>query len=424
MQVYIESYGCSANQNNSEIISGLLQRSGFIIVNDPKNADILILNTCVVKGATERKMRSRIEELLKIKKKLIVTGCMPDVEAKIIKSISPEIVLVGNHAIKEIVNAVRRMIEGNPIDYITKNNEIKLCLPKAPINRVIGITQISEGCLGNCAYCYTRYAKGSLFSYPKDLILKSVEADLKAGMKEIWITSQDNAAYGLDNNKRELPALLKSILNLRHRFMLRLGMMNPDNVMKILPDLIDVYEDKKMFKFIHIPVQSGSDNVLESMRRRYKAKDFVRIVKAFREKFSDITIATDVICGFPSESEEDFQKTIDLIDEIKPDVMNISKFTSMPNTLASRMKQLNSEVVKKRSIILTILHRKFLIEKNKGLVGKVLRCIIDEKEGDRIIARTPSYRKVIVNSGNIGDIADVEITGYTENLLIGKIKSR
>ena len=161
MYIYIETYGCSANQNNSEILVGLLTRNGFIVIQDPKLADAVIINTCVVKGPTEQKMRSAIQ--LYKNKKLVVCGCMPDVEAKIIKEIAPKASILGTHHFKDIIRTIKKAIEGERIELIDKQDEIKLCQPKMPKNKIVGISQISEGCLGSCTYCYTKLAKEIFF---------------------------------------------------------------------------------------------------------------------------------------------------------------------------------------------------------------------------------------------------------------------
>jgi MiaB-like tRNA modifying enzyme len=419
MYAYIETYGCSANQNNSEILAGMLTGAGFIVIQDPKLADIVIINTCIVKGPTEQKMRSAIG--LYKSKKLIVCGCMPDVEAKIIREIAPKASILGTHHFSDIIKVVRKTIDGERFEVVDKTDEIKLCMPKMPKNKIVGINQISEGCLGECTYCYTRLAKGKLFSYPKDLILKSIQNDIDSGAKEIWITSQDCAAYGLDKGKRELPELLNSILKLKGKFFIRLGMMNPNNVKPILKKLIECYKDKKMFKFIHIPIQSGSDKVLEEMDRKYKVKDCIEIIEKFRKEFPEMLISTDMICGYPTETDDDFQMTLDLMKKIKPNIINTSKFWAMPKTFASRLKQLNSEVIKSRSTRLSFLQKQIGLEINKNLLGKEYHCIVDDYGKQSMISRNLNYMPILVEKAKIGDIVDLKINGFSEAYLIGEI---
>ena len=207
--VYIETYGCSANKNNSEILAGLLKQSGYEITNNEDIANIIIINSCIVKGKTENKIKRRIQDIAKNypNKLAIITGCMPETDAKQLKQLNPNLILLGTHHIMGIV----RLIKDNTDDkldwkkqneYLELRDEEKLLLPKIPYNKLISIIQISEGCLGKCTYCKTRLAKGKLFSYSQDKILDTIKSDLQNGAKEIWITSQDNGCYGLDRGKQ------------------------------------------------------------------------------------------------------------------------------------------------------------------------------------------------------------------------------
>ncbi|MBI5148460.1 tRNA (N(6)-L-threonylcarbamoyladenosine(37)-C(2))-methylthiotransferase, partial [Candidatus Pacearchaeota archaeon] len=414
--IYIETYGCSANQNNSEIIAGILKQAGLDITDSLQIADIVILNTCIVKGPTEQRMISRIKELSKLNKKFIIAGCMPDVHSFLIKEIAPKALLIGSHHVHEIGKAIKRLVEGR-IDekfqqqLISKENEIKVCVPKIRQNKIIGITQILEGCLGECKYCITRFAKGKLFSYPASKIVENIKQDLNEGCKEIWLTSQDNAAYGLDFdplriNKRDekitisrLPYLLNDILSIKGNFYVRLGMMNPDHVLPILNELIECYKSEKMYKFLHLPIQSGSDKILMEMNRKYKVKDFLRIVREFRKYFPYLTLSTDIIVGYPTEMNGDFEKTVNLIKEIKPQLLNISRFHGHAGTEAARLKQLDDKIIKKRSSLLTKLHSQIALEENKKLIGKEFKILVNKHGfGKTWLARTQDYRLIALHS--------------------------
>lgn len=418
---YIETYGCAANQNNSEIMIGLLERAGFNIVSDKKIADIAIINTCIVKGPTLQRMISRIKKLGS--KKLIVAGCMPDVEVAQIATLAPKASLLGGHHIKEVCKVAKALIERKRLVLIEHTNEVKLCMPKTRQNPIIGISQISEGCVGNCAFCIVKEAKRKLFSYPAEAVLKNVKADLQAGCKEIWLTSQDSGAYGLDSGKGKLPQLLNSILLLPGKFYVRLGMLNPNNVLPILDKLIECYENKKMFHFLHLPLQSGSDKVLKSMRRQYKVKNFVKIVNSFRKVIPDLTLSTDIICGYPTETKADFVKTFELIKEISPDIVNISKFWPMPGTEASKLKQISINEIKKRSSKLMSLANKISLAKNKELIGLQYICLVDRRGFDGTwLARNHAYKLVVLRSKEnlLGKSIYVKISDATPHYLIGE----
>jgi len=424
--IYIETYGCSANQNNSEIIAGILTRAGFNIIISEKDADIAIINTCIVKGKTLQKMFSRIENVSR-NKRVIVTGCMADIPSQVsrLKRLGKEISFVGSHHIKEIAKVVGNVIRGKEVELTRHKDEIKLCMPKIKANNVIGITQILEGCLGNCTYCITRFAKGSLFSYPKEQIIINIKADLDGGCKEIWLTSQDNAAYGLDTEENEkLTDLLADILKIKGRFLIRLGMMNPNHVVPIIDKLIECYKDEKMFKFLHLPLQSGSDKVLKDMNRKYKVKDFVKIVSAFKAKFPDMMLGTDIICGYPTETSDDFRETLELMNKIQPDIINISRYWPMPGTPAALIKQLPDEEIMKRSNALSRMFTDLVSAKNKKFVGMNAECLVDKKGFENTwLCRDGNYRLVAVKSDGkiLGKTILVRLKKAMPHYLIGEI---
>jgi MiaB-like tRNA modifying enzyme len=422
--VYIESYGCSANLNNSEIISGLLQSAGLFIVSNPKIADLAIINTCIVKGPTEERMRARIKELArKFGSRMIVSGCMPDALSDEIKKISPKASLIGSHYLHEIRNAIKKISQGKIVCLRGQKNEVKLCVPKINKNKVIGITQILEGCLGNCSYCITRQAKGRLFTYPQEKIIENIRNDLKNGCKEIWLTSQDNAAYGLDEGKAKLPELLNEIFNLKGKFFVRLGMMNPNHVLKILDELVECYKNEKMFKFVHIPLQSGSDKVLNDMEREYRASDFIRIIKKFRKEFSNITLSTDIIVGYPTETEKDFQETLKIIREAKPDILNISKFWPREKTEAAKLEQLDAKEVKGRATEAMEIHKIIALEENRKMINWRGMCLVDRHGFDNTyLARNRDYKLIALNGKNLlGRFLNAKIKAVTPHYLFGDV---
>ncbi len=361
LYIYFETYGCVANQNNTEIMKGLVRQAGLEITSNPDIADILIINTCVVKEPTEKKIERRLQDLRKKcpEKPIIIAGCMPEVRADRLRY--NNLYLLGTHHVKDLPKLIRKIYENKykEEEFLSLRYEEKLCLPKISIKKEVGITQISEGCLGNCSFCIVRLAKHSLFSYSKEKIIENVERDVKAGAKEIWLTSQDNASYGLDREKRELPKLLKKILGLKGKFKVRIGMMNPENVLPILSDLIKIYKHEKMKPFLHLPLQSGSDKILKAMNRKYSVSDFLKIVKKFRKEIPDLFLSTDIIVGFPSETEKDFQETLKIIKKIKPQQLNLSRYWAMKGTQAAKLKQLPVNLVKERIKKLVQIYKQY-----------------------------------------------------------------
>jgi MiaB-like tRNA modifying enzyme len=345
MKVFIKTFGCELNRADSEVIAGLVNKAGFELVDSIEKADVVIVNSCGVKLPTQNKVLDYIKKVPK-NKKLIVGGCLTKMLN--VKFYAPNIDLVfDTNSITKIVSLIRKNKS-----FLSDKQESRIGLPIVRIKKEIAIIPINQGCMGSpCSYCSVKKARGELKSYKKEDILKQVEKAVEEGCKKIRLTAQDTGCWGKDFGEK-LPDLLKSVLDIKGSFEVRLGMSNPNYVLEYLDEMIKVYKNPKMKKFLHIPVQSGSDKVLEDMKRRYTVDDFKKIVTRFRKEIPNICIATDVIIGFPTETVEDFNKTVDLVKEVEPEVLNISKFCPRPDTVASNMKQLLSQEIKRRSVIL------------------------------------------------------------------------
>jgi len=267
---------------------------------------------------------------------------------------NPNASIVGPDSIEHIADAAQAALEGRKIIFIADSRRTKSGLPRHMKNKDVGIVPISSGCLSNCSYCGVKFARGRLKSYPAEKIVEDVENLVKSGCREIWLTSQDNGCYGMDSGETNLAKLVGNVCEVDGEFVVRVGMMNPTYVKngQMLGELIDAMKNDKVQKFVHIPVQSGSDDVLNAMRRGYVVADFEKIVAEFRAEIPDIIVSTDVIVGFPTESEEDFAATVELVKRTRPEKVNISKFGARPGTDAAKMKQLDVKVVNERSRIL------------------------------------------------------------------------
>ena len=430
--VFIETYGCAANINNSEIMKGLLKQSGYEITNNSNIAEIIIINSCIVKGKTESKIKRRIQDLSKLyKNKLfIISGCMPETDFNSLKKINPDLLFLGIHHIKDISQIISDYFDNEfnsnmQKEYLSERKEEKILLPKIPENKLISIIQISEGCNGQCSFCKTRLAKGSLFSYPSDKIIKQIENDLQQGAKEIWLTSQDCASYGIDQGKPLLPELLNEILKLKHNFKLRLGMMNPNNVYPIMGELIQIYKSPKMYKFIHIPIQSASNNVLRNMKRPYEIKKVEKIIKQFKKEFPDIVIATDIITAYPTETEQDNQSNLEFIKEFKPDVLNLSKFSSHRGTEAGKLKPLDIKIINRRASELMQIHRETAEKNKQKYKDKTISIFINKKISENLYeARDDNYNIILISSKDksiLGKNLDVQIKQVGVHHLIGEM---
>jgi threonylcarbamoyladenosine tRNA methylthiotransferase CDKAL1 len=417
MKIGVVTYGCAVNKADSELMATLLKDEGFELVLESEKADIILVNTCIVKGPTEDKILRKLKDLQKAGKKVIIAGCMSKAYPKITDKF-PGFAVIGTNSM-DITEVVRNyLIEGKSKEVREAGEKV---LPKkVRYNEYIDIVQISEGCLGFCSFCSTKLARGKLISYSPDAIVKEIEQSVKNGAKEIWLTSQDNGCYGFDIGTN-LTELLKRIVQIPGDFKVRNGMMNPGYLNKFLDDLVEVYKDEKVFKFAHIPVQSGSDKVLKEMKRGYTTKDFEGIVSKFR-KAMDLTISTDIIVGFPTETEEDFQETMDFLKRIEVDFLNLSKYWPRKKTEAGEMKQLPRDVVAARSRKAGELSTKIIKTHNKDWIGKKCSVTFTEKKSENSVGRNSLYRPVLVKGNLIGKTCSVTITDTKKSELIGKCK--
>jgi MiaB-like tRNA modifying enzyme len=412
----IKTYGCSANFAEAEMMKGLLAEADFKIVDSVEDAFIVILNICTVKGDD-----SALKEIRQIKeqhpyKKIIISGCIPKHLVETIRELVPEASLVNTHNIRKVVSVVEETLHDNPISVLASNKKPKINLPRIRKNPVVGIVPIATGCIGRCAYCSVKLIKGDLISYPIESVIEEIRQCVKDRCKEIWITAQDTGCYGVDTGTN-IAELLKKIIEIPGDFKIRLGMANPKSVLQNLEELIKVFKHEKMFKFLHIPVQSGNDKVLKSMNRPYEIADFKHIVKRFREEIPEISISTDMIVGFPGESEEQFRDSLLLIDQIKPDVLNISRFVARPGTRAEkRENQIPGGEIKDRSRKMSSQFEWTAFSQNRKWKNWEGEMIIDEHGKDgTFVGRNHAYKPIIVSGDFVlGQTIKVRITDTTK----------
>jgi len=400
-RVFIKNYGCSSNTADAEILAGCLTQAGFQITETETQADLLIFNTCAVKGPTENRIIADIKQAPK-GKKILITGCLPKISYERLCREAYFDGAMGPSVGREIVEVATRVLAGEKVIALEAQKEKPpLNLPHKTTNPVVSIVPINFGCLGSCTYCCVVQARGSLKSYNIKEIMQRVESDYAAGAREFWITSQDTASYGREIHV-DLAELLLAIDRLQGDFRVRVGMMTPNLVLDIQEKLLATFSSPKVYKFLHLPVQSGDDSVLKDMRRFYSVAQFREIVEAFRCEFPDLTLATDVIVGFPGETEKAFQNTLRLLEEVKPDITNVSKFFARPKTVAWEMKDslVSKDETKRRSATAAEIAKKLSAENNKRWVGWCGDVLFDEqgKVDGSWVGRNFAYKPIAVKS--------------------------
>ncbi len=399
VKVYLEAYGCSQNIAETYMLG---QAMGEIVKN-PKEADAILIGTCVVIEHTENRMLRRIRELKKYGKKMVVYGCLPSARRELLNMDVLPIATWELERADEILN-----------------------LDKSPMDEVflwdaIATIPIANGCLGSCTYCITRIARGRVRSRGIEWIKNSVKKALKMGAVEIRLSAQDTAAYGKDAGTN-LAELINEITAISGKFYIRVGMMEPRETLKILPQLLNAYSSPKVYKFLHLPVQSGDNEILRRMNRGYEVEDFEYIVGRFRERFPEMTLSTDIIVGFPGENDETFAHTMELVSKIKPEILNITRFSPRPKTPAYKWKRPSTNKVKEWSQRITALHMKNMHRRFESMLGKEFRVVVPSRgKRGKYLARSLNYEPVLLDNAEIGKEYLVRIVKYEKSHLVGKI---
>ncbi len=420
VRTYIKTYGCTLNRADSDIMAGLLEGGGVEVVGSERDAEVIVLNTCTVKRPTEQRILDNIKRLVKGDARLVVAGCMAGANADVIRKHAPNAVIVTTGSIDRIVDAVADANNGAASDYSRHAGPDKPALLKAN-GSVIARVPVSEGCLSACSFCETRFARGRLNSFPEDVILRAVENAAKAGSKEIELTSQDMGAYGADR-KTDIAGLMREISEIDGDFKVRIGMLNPDHLHKYIDELIAAFDSDRFYRFLHLPVQAGSDRVLMDMGRGCGSGTFMDHVKRLRRGVKGIAIETDIIVGYPTETEEDFDETLGLLKTARPDMINISRFGAREHTRASRLRQLGQLEIKRRSVAASRLARRIQKEKNVSYVGRTIPVLLTEPARGSLNGRTDSYRQVVVRDCDAGGLAaggyaDLNVYSASSNAL-------
>ncbi len=370
-RVFIETHGCRYNFGDTAKLVEILKHQGCTIADSPDEVDAVIVNTCTVVGPTERRMLRRLSAFSD--RELYVTGCMPEVQLGAILAVCDP-VIIPTAAIQECYRKVGTVAGSS-----------------------VGVVQLAQGCNGTCTYCLTRFARGPLKSFPPEEIWRQVRALAAAGTAEIQLTAQDASSYGRDTGL-SLAGLLADMEDAPGNYRIRVGMMNPATVMEDLDGIVDAFSGDRIFKFIHVPVQSGSDAVLKRMGRRYTAEDFCELVAAFRNRYPDITIATDMIAGFCGETDRDFSASLDLLRRIRPNKVNVTRYSRRPFTPTAGEKDFPDSVKKERSRLMEACAGEIYATANAEHIGTEIPFIVTEtlRKGS-VMARSPTYLGIVIN---------------------------
>jgi len=424
---HIETYGCTANRGESRQIERALRDGGHRPVDSPAEADVAILNTCTVVEKTERNMLRRAKELESETADLVVTGCMALAQGEEFRAEGVDARVCHWDEVAQVVRNGECPTPGAPaastgapgVGAGTDSAGDDAGAPEPILDGVVGILPIARGCMSDCSYCITKHATGKIDSPPVEANVEKARALVHAGAKELRVTGQDTGVYGWDTGERKLPELLDRICAIDGDFRVRVGMANPKGVHGIRDELAAVFaENEKLYDFLHVPVQSGSDDVLGDMRRQHQVREFVEVVETFDDALGEWTLATDFIVGFPTETDADHEQSMALLRETRPEKLNVTRFSKRPGTDAADLKGLGGTKKKERSKAMSDLKMDLMAETYGDMVGDrrgVL--VVEEGTGDSVKCRDSAYRQVVVQNASEyglepGDFAEVEVTSH------------
>ncbi|XP_038302074.1 threonylcarbamoyladenosine tRNA methylthiotransferase isoform X1 [Canis lupus baileyi] len=431
-KIWMRTWGCSHNNSDGEYMAGQLAAYGYEITENASEADLWLLNSCTVKNPAEDHFRNSIKKAQEENKKIVLAGCVPQAQPRqdYFKGLS----IIGVQQIDRVVEVVEETIKGHSVRLLGQKKAngkrlggARLDLPKIRKNPLIEIISVNTGCLNACTYCKTKHARGNLASYPIDELVERAKQSFQEGVCEIWLTSEDTGAYGRDIGTN-LPALLWKLVEvIPEGAMLRLGMTNPPYILEHLEEMAKILNHPRVYAFLHIPVQSASDTVLMEMKREYCVADFKRVVDFLKEKVPGITLATDIICGFPGETDQDFQETVKLVEDYKFPSLFINQFYPRPGTPAAKMVQVPAQVIGERQQVLVteesfdskfyVAHNRFyeqvLVPKNPTFMGKMIEVDIYES-GKHFMKGQPVSDAKVYTPSISKPLAKGEVSGLTE----------
>lgn len=439
-KVYIETMGCQMNKSDSERMFGMLSHFGYEETDNSKEADLVMVNTCSIRQLSEDKAFSLIgvwgqwKKTIKPDLKIGFCGCVAQQKMKEVFRRAPYVDFVlGTHKIYSLPDIIKKIETGERVlecEETHKTEDAKAS--QYDINRVKSVNAwipITEGCNNFCTYCIVPYTRGRERSRTPEIIIKETQDALNSGFKEITLLGQNVDSYGKDfkDKNYRLAQLLRDLNNLEGNFRIRFVTSYPTD---ITDELIDtVVELDKVCEYFHIPMQSGSSEVLKKMNRRYDRETYAQIVQKVRTKVPDVTITSDFIAGFPGETEEQFIETLTAIDEFELDYSNTAAYSPREKTVAAKWvdKFIEEDVKTERLARLNDKVRENCLKSNKKYVGRTMEVLIESFEnhkGKNIITGKTRNNKIVhipCDTDKTGEFVNVKITGTKTWYLQGEL---
>jgi tRNA-2-methylthio-N6-dimethylallyladenosine synthase len=432
---YIETWGCQMNEEDSEKLSGMLKLSGYTRTEDKTKADLIIFNTCCVRENAELKVFGNLGALKKAKEKnpdliIAICGCMMQQEGmanNVIHKFPFVDIIFGthnSHMLPEYLSRVKQ--EGNSIIEIwDKEKEIVEGLPVDRLSGIKGFVTIMYGCNNFCTYCIVPYVRGRERSRNPEDIENEIKDLVSKGYKEITLLGQNVNSYGKGlEPKIDFADLLRRVNNIEGLERVKFMTSHPkDLTFKVVEAIRDC---DKVCEYIHLPVQSGSSNIIKKMNRHYTREYYIDLIKKIKEEIPNIALSTDIIVGFPGETEEDFKQTLDLVKEVEYDSAFTFLYSIRKGTPAADMEnQVSDEVKHERFNRLVETLNEISVRKNKEYEGKIVEVLVEgtsKNDENKLMGRTRTSKLVnfVSSKDNIGKLIKVKITKANSFSLCGE----
>ena len=433
---YVETYGCQQNEADSERIRGMLSQCGYAMTDGPEGADVVVMNTCAIREHAEQRVFGNLGALTHTKRrhpeqKIFLCGCMAGqqtVSDRIRKSYPFVDGVFNTHHLWQFPELLRRVLtEGKRVFAIEDEaGSIAEGIPAVRGNTLKAWVSIMYGCNNFCSYCIVPYVRGRERSRQPEDILDECRDLIEKGYKEITLLGQNVNSYGKDLDRGvDFSDLLSQIAELPGEFVLRFMTSHPRDAGKKLFDTMASHE--KIAKQLHLPFQSGSDRVLKAMNRHYDRARYLDLVRYAKRVMPELVLTSDVIVGFPGETEEEFEDTVSLIQEVGYDALFTFIFSPREGTPAAKMEDPTPKAEKNRRFDrLCAVQNGISEEKHRAYVGRTLRVLVDGREGENLTARTDGGRLVRLTGDDslIGRFVPVTITGSTTWSLTGRLAEK
>ncbi len=429
---YVETYGCQQNEADSQRIRGLLAASGYTIAGQAEGADVVVMNTCAIREHAQQRVFGNLGALTHTKRrhpaqKIFLCGCMagePDVVERLKKSYPYVDGVFSTHHLWQFPEILYRVLtSGKRVFYVEDSSgSIAEGLPVLRDNPLKAWVSIMYGCNNFCTYCIVPYVRGRERSRKAEDILRECRELIANGCKEITLLGQNVNSYGKDlPDGIDFSDLLSQIAQLPGDFLIRFMTSHPRDAGEKLFDTMARYP--KIAKQLHLPFQSGSSRVLKAMNRHYDREKYLEAVTYAKRVMPELVLTSDVIVGFPGETEEEFSETLSLIEQVRYDALFTFIFSPRPGTPAASMDDPTPKEEKNRRFDrLCALQNEISEQMHRAYVGKTLRCLVDGVDGELLTARTEGGRLVRFSGSpaRIGSFIPIHITGSTTWSLTGK----